>query len=153
MPAATRFEDLRMWQQGRRLANVTYKLTKQAGFRDPDLRSQMRRAAVSVMSNVAEGFGRGSNEEFLYFLYIAKGSATELLSQFYLSHDLGYISDVQFQQAKRQCEDATKLIQAFARSLKGAGKPSFRRKRKSVPWSERVQQVMKEITEASQKEE
>lgn len=152
MPAATRFEDLRMWQQARRLANLTYKLTGQSGFADSDLRSQMRRAAVSAMSNIAEGFGRGANEEFLYFLYIAKGSAAELRSQFYLSHDLDYISDVQFREAKRQCEDATKLIQAFARSLKGAGKPGFRHRRKPVPWSERVQQVMKKITEASQKE-
>ena len=84
MAAVRRFEELRMWQASRRLANLIYALTGQASFRDAALRNQMRRAAVSVMSNIAEGFGRGSNEEFIYFLYIAKGSLAELLSQLYL---------------------------------------------------------------------
>lgn len=149
MPAVKRFEDLRMWQQARRLANSIYKLTEQPNFRDADLRSQMRRAAVSVMSNLAEGFGRGSNEELLYFLYIAKGSVAELLSQLYLSVDLRYISNAQFQEAQKDCDETARLIQAFARSMKAAGKASFRQKREQIPWRERVEQVMREISEGT----
>jgi len=103
------------------------------------------------MSNIAEGFGRGSNEEFIYFLYIAKGSLAELLSQLYLSLDLNYISQGQFQNAKKYCEETARLLQAFAGKMKAAGKISFRKKRKVIPWREQVQQVMKEIEAASKK--
>ncbi len=151
MAGVRQFEELRMWQASRRLANLIYQLTGQASFRDAALRNQMRRAAVSVMSNIAEGFGRGSNEEFIYFLYIAKGSVTELLSQLYLSLDLNYISQGQFQNAKKYCEETAGLLQAFAGKMKAAGKISFRKKRKVIPWREQVQQVMKEIEAASKK--
>ena len=107
----------------------------------------------SVMSNIAEGFGRGSNEEFIYFLYIAKGSLAELLSQLYLSLDLNYISQGQFQNTKKYCEETAGLLQAFAGKMKTAGKISFRKKRKVIPWREQVQQVMKEIEAASKKKE
>ncbi len=103
------------------------------------------------MSNIAEGFGRGSNEEFIYFLYIAKGSLAELISQLYLSLDLNYISQGQFQNAKKYCEETAGLLQAFAGKMKTAGKISFRKKRKVIPWREQVQQVMKEIEAASKK--
>lgn len=150
MPGVNRFEDLVMWQRARRLANLIYRLTGESSFRDPDLRSQMRRAAVSVMSNVAEGFGRGSNEELLYFLYIAKGSLAELQSQLYLSADLHYIPSSRSQEAQKECDETARLIQAFARSMKAAGKTGFRHKRAQIPWAERVQQVMREITEGSE---
>jgi four helix bundle protein len=149
MPGVNRFEDLVMWQRARRLANLIYRLTGESSFRDPDLRSQMRRAAVSVMSNVAEGFGRGSNEELLYFLYIAKGSLAEVQSQLYLSADLRYIPSSPSQEAQKECDETARLIQAFARSMKAAGKTGFRHKRAQIPWAERVQQVMREITEDS----
>lgn len=149
MPAARRFEELRMWQRARQLANLVYELTGQPSFRDAGLRNQMRRAAVSIMSNIAEGFGRGSNEELDRFLFIAKGSGTELLSQLYLSLDLNYITKTQFQEAQRLCDDTARLMQAFTRAMKGARKTSFRRRRQQVPWAEKVEQVMKEIQEAS----
>jgi four helix bundle protein len=152
MLAAKRFEDLRMWQRARQLANLIYKLTEQPAFQDPDLRSQMRRAVVSVMSNIAEGFGRGSNEELLYFLYVAKGSVIELQSQLYLSVDLKYLNTPQFNEGTTLCEETARLIQAFAKSMKTAGKTGFRYKRTPIPWHERVQQLMKEITEASKEE-
>lgn len=152
MPAAKRFEDLLIWQRARTLANLIYKLTGQGTFRDTDLRSQMRRAAVSVMSNIAEGFGRGSNEELHYFLYIAKGSVAELQPQLYLSNDLQYIPRAECQEAFRLCDETARLIQAFAKSMRNAGKSSFRHRRQQVPWAERVQQVMREITEAGKKE-
>ncbi|MEE9234260.1 MAG: four helix bundle protein [Candidatus Acidoferrales bacterium] len=152
MPGAKRFEDLRIWQRARALANLTYRLTGQPAFRDAALRNQMRRAAVSVMSNIAEGFGRGSNEELDRFLFIAKGSAAEVLSQLYLSLDLKYISQSDFQGAKGLCEEPAGMILAFSRSMKAAGRPGFRRRRKPVSWRERVEEVMKEI-EVAKKEE
>jgi len=152
MPAAKRFEDLRMWQQARTLSKLTYQLTGKASFRDSDLRSQMRRGAVSAMSNIAEGFGRGSNEEFSYFLYIAKGSVAELQSQLYLCLDLQYVSKMQSQEAARLCDETARLIQAFAKSVRSAGKSSFRHRRQQIPWAVRVQQVMKEIQEEAKEE-
>ena len=104
MAGVKKFEDLRRWQASRKLANLIYALTGKAAFPDASLRNQIRRAAVSVMSNIAEGFGRGSNQEFQYFLYIAKGSLTEVLSQLYLSCDLKYIRtccQTSFQQGLR----------------------------------------------------
>ncbi len=152
MPGAKRFEDLRIWQRARELANLTYGLTSQQSFRDASLRNQMRRAAVSIMSNIAEGFGRGSNEELERFLFIAKGSAAELLSQLYLSLDLKYISESDAAKAKAVCEETSGMILAFARSMKSARRTEFRRKRKQRPWSEQVEQVMKEIQSAMQKD-
>ena len=101
------------------------------------------------MSNIAEGFGRGSNQELDRFLFIVKGSETELLSQLYLSLDLNYITKAQFQEAQRLCDDTARLMQAFTRAMKGAQKTSFRRRRQQIPWAEKVEQVMREIQEAS----
>jgi four helix bundle protein len=130
MAGVKKFEDLRMWQASRRLANLIYQLTGKSAFKDASLRNQIRRAAVSVMSNIAEGFGRGSNEEFQYFLYIAKGSLTEVLSQLYLSSDLNYISEKEFQTGQKLCAETASLLQAFAGKMKSANRTSFRKKRK-----------------------
>lgn len=97
------------------------------------------------MSNIAEGFGRGSNEEFQYFIYIAKGSLTEVQSQLYLSFDLKYVSQKEFQTSQKLCADTASLIEAFAGKMRSANRTSFRKKRKVVPWREQVEQMMKEI--------
>lgn len=142
MPGAKRFEDLIMWQRARALANVIYKLTDSPSFRDANLRNQMRRAAVSVMSNIAEGFGRGTNEELLKFLFIAKGSLTELQSQLYLSLDLRFVSNEQFKAAQNLCSETARLIQAFASSMSSRLTRGFKHKRKVIPWAERVKKMM-----------
>lgn len=152
MSGAERFEDLRIWQRARELANLTYNLTGRTFFRDSSLRNPMRREVVSVMSNIAEGFGRGSNEDLNRFLFIAKGSAAKLLSQFYLALDLKYIAEADFGKAKGLCEETAGMVLAFARSMKKAGRPEFRGKKKQVPWSEQVEQVMKEIQTANQED-
>jgi four helix bundle protein len=78
------FEDLEIWKEARCLTQDIYNISKAPKFsRDFALRDQMQRAAVSIMSNIAEGFERGGNQEFVQFLYIAKGSCGELRSQLY----------------------------------------------------------------------
>jgi four helix bundle protein len=86
------FEELEIWQAARRLTQAIYQLTKREKFsRDFSLRDQIQRAAVSVMSNIAEGFERGGNQEFVQFLYVAKASCGEVRSQLYVAVDQGYI--------------------------------------------------------------
>ena len=86
------FEDLEIWKEARRLTREIYGLSKTPKFsKDFGLRDQMQHAAVSIMSNVAEGFERGGNQEFVQFLYIAKGSCGEVRSQLYVALDQDYI--------------------------------------------------------------
>jgi four helix bundle protein len=88
-----KFEDLEIWQLSRQLTGQVYNVTKDSSFsKDIGLVNQIRRASVSIMPNIAEGFERGSNKEFIQFLYIAKGSSGELRSQLYIALDQDYIS-------------------------------------------------------------
>ncbi len=89
------FEELEIWKEARRLTREIYRITKTAKFaRDFSLARQIRRAAISIMSNIAEGFERGGNQEFIQFLYIAKGSCGEVRSQVYIAYDQGYLVQV-----------------------------------------------------------
>lgn len=91
------FEEIEAWKSARELVKVVYALTRQEGFsRDWGLKDQIQRAAVSVGSNIAEGHGRRGNKEMVQFLWIAKGSASEVQSQLYNALDLGYITKEQF---------------------------------------------------------
>jgi four helix bundle protein len=86
------FEDLEVWKEGRRLTQRIYQLTKNENFsKDFALRDQIRRAAVSIMSNIAEGFERGGNQEFVQFLYV-KASCGEVRSQIYVALDQSYVA-------------------------------------------------------------
>ena len=88
----SRFEDVIAWQKARVLTARIYQVTGQGRFeRDFGLKDQIRRAAVSIMSNIAEGFERGRPSEFHQFLSIAKGSCAELRSQLYIASDAGYL--------------------------------------------------------------
>ena len=83
-----RLEDLNIWQRARKMTQEIYTITEKPKFsKDYALKDQIRRAGVSVMSNIAEGFERGSNKEFVQFLYIAKGSIGEVRSQLYVALD------------------------------------------------------------------
>jgi len=96
MPTIKRFEDTDAWRSARLLVQELYRVTARGPFaRDYDLRSQLRRAAVSIMSNIAEGFERRGNKEFRRFLFIAKGSAGEVRSLLYVAADSGYIDTAQ----------------------------------------------------------
>ena len=91
MTRIDRFEDIEAWQEARRLVQAIYALTGDGQFvKDFGLRDQIRRASVSIMSNIAEGFERGSDKNFARFLFMAKGSAGEVRSQLYIAADHGY---------------------------------------------------------------
>lgn len=86
------FEDLEIWKEARRLTREIYNISKAPKFsKDFALRDQMQRAAVSIMSTIAEGLECGGNQEFVQFLYIAKGSCGELRSQLYVALDQDYV--------------------------------------------------------------
>ena len=106
-----RFEDLIAWQRARQLTADIYRLTANGSFaRDFGLRDQIRRAAVSVMSNVAEGFDRGSRAEFHQFLVIAKASCAEVRSQLYVALDIGHINEADFNRLRDLTEEVSKII-------------------------------------------
>ena len=82
------FEDLEIWKEARRLTTIIYRVSSGSKFsKDFALRDQIRRAVISIMSNIAEGFERSGNQEFVQFLYIAKGSCGEVRSQIYAAVD------------------------------------------------------------------
>jgi len=91
---AKSFEETDVWKDSRELVKLVYKLTNGLHFRkNHSLLDQVQRASVSILSNIAEGFERGSNAELVHFLYVAKGSAGELRAQMYVALDQGYISE------------------------------------------------------------
>ena len=106
-----RFEELIAWQKARSLTSAVYEATRQGGFaRDFGLSSQIQRAGVSIMSNIAEGFERNSPGEFHQFLSTAKASCAELRSQLYIALDAGYLSQERFTQLLQQAEEIGKII-------------------------------------------
>ena len=116
------FEDLPVWQNAKELASLVYKTTsKEKLNKDYGLKNQIQRAVVSVSSNIAEGFERGSKTEFIQFLYIAKGSCGELRSQMFIARDLGYIDDSDFSILSNSAADVSKQINGFIEYLKTAG--------------------------------
>lgn len=99
MPPITRFEEIEGWQTGRLLARRIYQLSASGTWsHDYGFRDQIRRSAVSVMSNIAEGYENGSPTQFLRYLAYAKGSAGELRAQLYVALDAGYLSQPTFEE-------------------------------------------------------
>jgi len=114
-----RFEDLSVWQQARELVKDVYVCTKEKPFcNDYGLSNQIQRAVVSIMSNIAEGFERGGNKEFINFLSIAKGSCGEVRCQVYVAYDLGYITENEFKPLLNKCIAVSIKLQSFMQSLK-----------------------------------
>ncbi len=118
---AKRFEDLIFWQKARELTKLIYLFTRKDAFKtDFGLRDQIQRSSVSVLSNIAEGFGRGGNNEFVQFLFVAKGSVSEVKSQLYVAADLGYITDREFQTAYDLTEEISRMMNASSKASKSA---------------------------------
>ena len=115
------FEDIEAWKRGRERARDIYAATGKGEFaKDYGLKDQIRRAAVSVISNIAEGFSRQTDKEFMQFLHIAKGSASEVQSQLYIALDLRYISQEEFDNLYKQADEVGRLAFGFIRYLRKA---------------------------------
>ena len=118
MAMIQRFEDIQAWQESRILVKMIYSLTNKELFsRDYGMRDQIRRASVSTMANIAEGFDCDSKVEFARFLGIARRSAVEVQSLLYAALDIGHINQQEFDLHYEQARKAKALIGGFKRSL------------------------------------
>jgi len=114
-----KFEDIKSWQAARALATMVYRASGQGAFgQDFGLRDQIRRAAGSVMHNIAEGFDAGSDAEFTRFLRYARRSATEVQSELYIALDQQYIPATEFQTLYTKATEVKKLINGFIAYLR-----------------------------------
>ena len=120
MEKIQKFEDIVGWQKARELVRAIYQITgENDGLRrDFALTDQIRRAALSSMSNIAEGFARCSDKEFANFLNIARGSVAEVQSQLYIALDLGYIDKGAFQAVYALADEASRLLTNFMKYLR-----------------------------------
>jgi four helix bundle protein len=113
-----RFEDLIAWQKARDLARAIYQITQEGAFaRDFGLARQIQRAAVSIMSNIAEGVERSGRREFHQFLSTAKGSCAEVRSQLYVAFDIGYLMKSEFQRLLAQAEEVGRVVGGLRASV------------------------------------
>jgi four helix bundle protein len=116
------FEELPIWQKARILAKSVFEITSEEPFgNDFKFRDQIRASAGSVMDNIAEGFERSGNKEFIQFLYIAKGSCGETRSQSYRAFDFNYISQQTLDQLIEKTKDLSSEISKFIKYLKNSG--------------------------------
>ena len=119
MAKVEHFEDLEVWKLARKLTGKIYSLSRAGAFaKDFGFRDQMCRAAVSIVSNIAEGFERRSNSQFAQFLHIANGSAGEVRAQLYIALDLCYISQEQFRDVFNDIVRIGKMLTSLTRHLR-----------------------------------
>lgn len=111
-----KFEDVESWKEARKLVKEIYHIF--ADLKDYGFKDQIQRAAISVMSNVAEGFDRSSNKEFIQFLVVSRGSVSEIRSLSYAAMDIGYIDEKTFTKIADHCFRLTNLINGFIRYLR-----------------------------------
>ncbi|MCK4404125.1 MAG: four helix bundle protein [candidate division Zixibacteria bacterium] len=141
------FEDLVAWKKARELVNKVYAITKKEKFRkDRALVDQIRRAAISVMSNISEGFERGSNTELIQFLYIAKASCGEVRCQLTVAFDQGYIDKEEFEETHNLARKVSGIIGNFInylRTSKMKGSKFKPKPRKS--WAEEWKEILAKI--------
>jgi four helix bundle protein len=106
-----KFRDLQVWQRAKELAVFLYKLTDKGAFaKDYSLRDQIRRAAVSIPSNIAEGDELDTDRQAIKFFYIAKGSAAEVLTQIIIAHEIGYVSERDFDHVQKECRAISSML-------------------------------------------
>jgi four helix bundle protein len=116
------FEELEIWKEARRITGEIYRLTRNSKFtRDFSLSGQVQKAVVSIMSNIAEGFERGGNQEFIQFLYIAKGSCGEVRSQIYVALDQSYLEQEKADELVNSLKRLSTMISNFINYIKRSG--------------------------------
>lgn len=116
-----KFEDLIVWQKARVLNKFIYDITSSEKFsKDFALANQIRRSSISIISNIAEGFERNGNKEFIQFLYISKASCAELRSQLYIALDLVYISNQKFDELNSLAIEISKMIRGLIQSIENS---------------------------------
>ena len=119
MSKIKKFEDIESWKSARRLTKQIYEITSAGKFtRDFGLKDQIRRASVSTLSNIAEGFERGGDQEFLQFLSVAKGSCGEVRAQLYVALDQDYLSLERFELLSKGATEVGQLISGLMKYLK-----------------------------------
>ena len=123
MATFRKFEDIKAWQKARLLTSKIYNVTASTRFaQDSGLRNQIQRASVSVMANIAEGYGRHSDKEFANFLSIAHASVSEVQSHLYVALDLGYISAGAFEELYNMLEEIGRMTFVLADHLRKANR-------------------------------
>jgi four helix bundle protein len=116
------FEEIECWKKARELTREIYDITNKPAFsRDFGLKDQIRRAAVSIMSNIAEGYDRSGTAEFVHFLATAKGSAAEVRCQLYVAADQGYIHNDQFGQLNSLAAETARMLSGLIKYLRASG--------------------------------
>lgn len=119
MPEIKRFEDIDCWKKARELTKSIYSISLEGRFsKDFALRDQLRRATISILSNIAEGFERDGNKEFVQFLSIAKGSCGEARAQLYVALDQQYISEAQFRSISEMAIEISRMLSGLGKYLK-----------------------------------
>ncbi len=119
MAGFRKFEDILAWQKARQSTRLIYQETVTGDFsKDYDLRNQIRRAGISIMANIAEGFGRHSDKEFANFINIAHGSATEVQSHLYVALDLGYLAQENFNVLYDLMSEICRMLYALGQKLR-----------------------------------
>lgn len=146
-----KFEDLYVWQQARELVRLVYSATEP--WRDRSLQDQIRRAAVSVISNIAEGFERGTKDEFLYFLYVARGSCGEVRSQLYVAVDQKYLNQESFVKLQDKADYVSRLIAKFIASYKKSSYGGQRYGRPGIQEEKDFDEYLRKIVEESKKKQ
>ena len=133
MAKVERFEDLKCWQEARVLVKEIYLLSERGKLvKDFDTRSQIRRAALSVMNNIAEGFGKYSNKEFIRYLDIANNSASEVKSILYVLIDLNYFSEDELVKLQAKADEVKALSLALIKYLVNRNKVTFEQTNKNT---------------------
>lgn len=120
MGSVKSFKDLILWQKSHQIVLVTYKLTgKFPSVEKFGLTDQVKRSAVSISSNIAEGFGRSTNKDKLHFLIMARGSSNELLNQLTIAKDLEFIKSEDLDFLEDKIKEVQKIISGLVKKLKG----------------------------------
>lgn len=142
MATIQKFEDLVCWQKARELVNFIFDITDKPAFKDYELKRHIRKTVISPMSNIAEGFDRGTRAEFIDALFIAKGEVGEVRSQLYIAFDRKYINKEELPKGLKLADECSRLIQSFANKVKGGSKGGLQFKKVERP--DFVKELIKE---------